>query len=194
MKEGANNKAAALRAAQRQTPNAKRQTPSESGGAVYDLDQRLLEYAARIIRRVDSLHSTKAANHVGGQLLRSGTSPLGSHGEAQAAGSIDDFIHKLKICLKELQESWRWLRLIRPTPLLSNPKRAESLVEETEQLVRIFAKSIRTAEANRDGRVNEESLDPKIDPWVARAPLAFGVEPPAGPVNYRKVTRKRRSP
>ena len=48
----------------------------------YDLDERLLEYSASIIRLVESMTGTKAANHVGGQLLRSGTSPYFNHGEA----------------------------------------------------------------------------------------------------------------
>ena len=116
-----------LPAAKRQTPNAKRQTPNDAteGGSpvAYDLEERLLQYAARVIRLVDSLFSTKSATHVGGQLLRSGTSPLSNHGEAQAAESIEDFIHKLKICLKELHESRRWLRLIHITPLVAKPRR-----------------------------------------------------------------------
>ena len=200
MKGGETENAAALRAAQRQTPNAKRQTSNETGARkVYDLEDRLLEYAARVIRLVDSLFNTKAANHVGGQVLRSGTSPLASHGEAQAAESIEDFIHKLKLCLKELQESRRWLRLIRLTPLLAKPKRGDSLIEETDELIRIFSKSIRTAEANRDSRVNEEPSEPDIDPWLVQFHLAFGVErlafgvkPPAGPVNYKTALKKRR--
>ena len=71
----------------------------------YDLEDRLLDYAAQIIRLAESLPQTRAGNHVAGQLLRSGTSPLPNHGEAQAAESRKDFIHKLSICLKELKES-----------------------------------------------------------------------------------------
>src|SRR5947199_8086298 len=84
----------------------------------YDLEERLLEYAARIIRLVEKLPNTRAGNHVAGQLLRSGTSPLPNHGEAQAAESANDFVHKFKICLKELRESYRWLLLIQRVPLL----------------------------------------------------------------------------
>ena len=63
----------------------------------YDLEDRLLEYSVRIIRLVECLPNTKAGNHVAGQLLRSGTSPYPNHGEAQAAESPKDFIHKLRI-------------------------------------------------------------------------------------------------
>ena len=65
----------------------------------------------------------RAGNHVAGQLLRSGTSPLPNHGEAQAAESRQDFIHKLSICLKELRESRRWLLLILLTRW-ANPSRS----------------------------------------------------------------------
>ena len=112
----------------------------------YDLEERLLDYSARIIRLVDRLPATRAGNHVGGQLIRSGTSPLPNHGEAQAAESAYVFVHKLGICLKELRESYRWLRLIQRVPLLG-PKLVEPLTAETDELIRIFVKSIKTARA-----------------------------------------------
>ena len=113
--------------------------------ADYDLEERLLEYSARIIRLVERLPNTRAGNHVAGQLLRSGTSPLPNHGEAQAAESAKDFVHKLKICLKELRESWRWQLLIQRVPLL-RPRLVDALVKETDELIRIFVRSIQTAE------------------------------------------------
>lgn len=114
----------------------------------YDLEERLLEYAASIIRLVERLPNTRAGNHVAGQLLRSGTSPLPNHGEGQAAESRDDFIHKFSICLKELRESRRWLRLAKRVPLLRSPNEFDPLLEETEALIKIFATSIRTAQRN----------------------------------------------
>ncbi len=78
----------------------------------YDLEERLLEFAAAVIDVSEKLPNTRAGNHLAGQLLRAGTSPYGNHGEAQAPESADDFIHKMKICLKELRESLRWARLI----------------------------------------------------------------------------------
>jgi four helix bundle protein len=87
----------------------------------YDLDDRLLEFATQVIKLIEELPGTRAGNHVAGQLLRAGTSPLANHGEAQAAESRADFVHKLKVSLKELRESHRWLRLIRRVPLNANP-------------------------------------------------------------------------
>jgi four helix bundle protein len=189
----------------RQASNAKLQTPNATGAArVYDLEGRLLSYAAWVIRLVDSLHATKSATHVGGQLLRSGTAPLSSHGEAQAAESIDDFIHKLKIAHKELQESWRWLRLIRIVPLVAKPALVEPLIQETEELVRIFAKSLQTAEARRDSRLEESPGNAESEAETP-APLAFevwslkfGVPLPArlpgsAPVRYPKPQKPRRA-
>ena len=105
----------------------------------FDLEERLLEYAARVIRLVEQLPKSRAGNHVAGQLLRSGTSPLPNHGEAQGAESRRDFIHKLKICHKELRESRRWLRLVQRVPLLKAGL-VQPLVDETDELVRLFAK------------------------------------------------------
>jgi len=111
----------------------------------YDLEERLLNYAAGIIGLVESLPNTRAGNHIASQLLRSGTSPLSNHGEAQAGESQADFVHKLKICLKELRESLRWIRLVQRTAMLKSDG-AAPLEKETEELIRIFVASIRTSE------------------------------------------------
>jgi four helix bundle protein len=105
----------------------------------------LLDYSASIIRLVERLPQTRAGNHIAGQLLRSGTSPLPNHGEAQAAESRSDFIHKLRICLKELRETRRWLLLIQRVPLLKPAAQVDSFIAETEALIKIFYTSIRTA-------------------------------------------------
>jgi four helix bundle protein len=112
----------------------------------YDLEDRLLAYAASIIRLTGHLSENKAAAHVSGQLLRSATSPLSNHAEAQAAESPQDFVHKLKICLKELRETKRWLLLIRLVPLVTSPSTVDSALQETEELIRIFVASIKTSE------------------------------------------------
>ncbi|MBW2706583.1 MAG: four helix bundle protein [Deltaproteobacteria bacterium] len=115
----------------------------------YDLEERLLEYSVRILKIVEQLPNTRAGNHVAGQLLRSGTSPYPNHGEAQAAESKKDFIHKMRICLKELRESKRWLKLIQRVPLLKSPEEVNFLLQETEELIKIFVTSIKTAEKKK---------------------------------------------
>ena len=110
------------------------------------MEERLLEYSVSIIKIVDQLPGTKVGNHVSSQLLRSGTSPYPNHGEAQAAESPKDFIHKLRISLKELRETQRWLKLMQRVPLIKKPERLEGILEETEELIKIFVASIKTAE------------------------------------------------
>ena len=93
--------------------------------------------------------NTRVGTHVAGQLLRSGTSPYPNHGEAQSAESAKDFIHKLRLSLKELRETERWLRLIQRVPLIKPADKLRDLINETEELIKIFATSIKTANSNR---------------------------------------------
>jgi len=114
----------------------------------FDLDERLLEFAVRIVRVTESMKRSRAGNHVSDQLLRAGTSPYGNHGEAEGAESRADFVHKLRICYKELRETRRWLKLVHRVPLVAKPALLEPLVIEADELVRIFSASIRTAVTN----------------------------------------------
>ena len=115
----------------------------------YDLEERLLEYSVRIIKIDEQLPKTRTGNHVAGQLLRSGTSAYPNHGEAQAAESPKDFIDKIRISLKELRETQRWLKLIQHVPLIKNSEQLNDPLQETEELIRIFVTSIKTAEKKK---------------------------------------------
>ena len=112
----------------------------------YDLEERLLEYSVRIIKLTEQMSTSKAGSHVAGQLLRSGTSPYPNHGEAQAAESPKDFVHKLRISLKELRETHRWIKLVQRVPLIKNPKLLDDILQETEELIKIFVTSIKTSQ------------------------------------------------
>ncbi|MFY0654326.1 MAG: four helix bundle protein [Cyclobacteriaceae bacterium] len=109
----------------------------------YDLNERLIDYAVMIINIVGKLPSDRVGNHLGGQLLRSGTSPALNYGEAQGAESKKDFIHKLKIGLKELRESYNCLKIIERSNTL---KTCEAAIKETDELIAIFVKSIETTQ------------------------------------------------
>ena len=114
----------------------------------YDLEHRLLDFAVSIVELTESFPNSRAGNHIAGQLLRCGTSPLSNHGEVEAAESRKDFIHKLRICLKELRETRRWLRLAGRLKKLGPLAALPVCLSEIDELIRIFAASIRTAENN----------------------------------------------
>ena len=136
-------------------------------GRTWDLEDRLLDYAAAVVKLTEQLHKTRAGNHVGGQLLRSATSPYFNHGEAEAAESRRDFVHKLGVCLKELRESHRALRLIARVPLVDSTEALDPLLKETDELVRIFKSSIRTASSQL---VQDEDAPYEIDRDQPHAP------------------------
>lgn len=100
-------------------------------------------FAARVVVYVDRLPRTLSGRYYGGQLLRSGGSPALHYGEAQAAGSDADFIHKCKIAHKELKESRTDLR-IQTLAKLMPPTDADLvwLSQECEELIRIVGKII----------------------------------------------------
>ncbi len=115
----------------------------------YDLEKRLIDFAVRIMDMVEKLPNTRAGNHISGQLIRCGTSPAPNYGEAQSAESRNDFIHKIKIVLKELRETKVWLKIIHRKQMVKSGDQIESLVAECDELISIFVTSIKTAEKNR---------------------------------------------
>ena len=120
----------------------------------FDLEDRLLEFASAVIDLSEMLPDKRSGNHVAGQILRSGTSPYPNHGEAEAAESRDDFIHKMKVCLKELRETRRWARLIKRRAWASNDTTLLFVLGEVEELIRIFHSSIETAKRNAQTQAN----------------------------------------
>ena len=109
-----------------------------------ELGDRMLDFAARVGKVVDALPNTRLGRHIAGQLVRCGTAAGPNYEEGCAAESRADFIHKLRICLKELRESRSWIRLIIKAELLSD-KKMILLLDECTQLCNIVGKSIVTA-------------------------------------------------
>jgi len=112
------------------------------------LSDRLLGFAVEVIKITDALPNTVAGRHVGGQLIRAGTSCGSNYEEACGAESRSDFSHKMSIVLKELKESRFWLRLISRTEMLTD-NRTEPVLDECQQLCAIVAKSILTAKRRK---------------------------------------------
>ncbi len=107
----------------------------------YDLEDRLVGFADRVISVGENLPDTRIANYLAGQILRSGTSPALNDGEAQSAESPKDFVHKLRVILKELRETSISLKILDKRSLLQDV----ALIQENNELVAIFTKSISTA-------------------------------------------------
>jgi four helix bundle protein len=116
-------------------------------GRVYDLENRLIDFAVGIIKLAESLPKTRTGSHIAGQILRSGTSPAPNYGEAHSAESNQDFIHKMKVCLKELRETRVWLIMITKA-MLKPENEIDLLLKENVELVSIFVASIKTAKKN----------------------------------------------
>ncbi|MDP3150721.1 MAG: four helix bundle protein [Ignavibacteria bacterium] len=116
----------------------------------FDLEERLVAFSVIIIEITENLYTTRAGNHIAGQLVRSGTSPALLYGEAQSAESRNDFIHKLKILLKELRETGIALKIIKNVPLTKKFDLIEEGMIECNELISIFVKSIDTAKKNNN--------------------------------------------
>jgi four helix bundle protein len=149
----------------KKTPNAQRRTPNiefvrprvaevfngeyeSKRKPVNDLEDRLLDFAVSIVELTESFPLTRAGNHIAGQLLRCGTSPLSNHGEVEAAESRKDFVHKLRICLKELRETKRWLRFASRLKKFGHVADLPACLTEVDELIGIVGASIRTVERN----------------------------------------------
>ena len=113
-----------------------------------NLAQRLLEYAAECIKLISILDKNYAQKYITSQLVRAATSAGANYEEARSAESRADFVHKMQISLKELRESLYWLKLIVRAGLVQ-AKDLESLNKESNELMRIFAKSVLTAKCKK---------------------------------------------
>ncbi len=113
-----------------------------------DIEERLIDFAVGVVRLHGRLPKDQPGKHIAGQLTRSGTAPAAHYAEARGAESAKDFIHKLRLCLKELNESRVWLKIIRRSNLYAAPELNE-LTAECDQLCRIINASIKTTSARR---------------------------------------------
>ena len=113
----------------------------------FDLEDRLMDSAVSISRVVEQLPQSRIGAHVAGQLMRCSTAPVANYAEAMGAESRRDFIHKMKLGLKELRESLVWLCYSQRMQLI-NSDEVEPNVQECDELIAIFVTSIRTAKKN----------------------------------------------
>ncbi|XWN36269.1 MAG: four helix bundle protein [Balneola sp.] len=113
----------------------------------YDLEERLIEFSIEIIELSEKIPKTYVGIHLAKQIVRSGLSPAFQYAEATSAESRKDFIHKMKIGLKELRETFVCLKIIKRKPLVGESE-LEIVLKECNELIAIFNTSIRTARNN----------------------------------------------
>jgi len=113
-----------------------------------DLEERLIDFAVAIIEIVNEMPNSKAGNHLAGQLVRSGTAPALNYSEAQSGESRKDFIHKIKVVLKELRETYICLKIIHRSKLFESNSKIVEAINENNELISIFVKSVETAQKN----------------------------------------------
>ena len=123
----------------------------------HDLEERLINFAVLIIEIVETMTDTKAGNNMAGQLLRCGTSPALNYGEAQSGESRKDFIHKIKIVLKELRESNVCIRIIHLAKLYKVESKILFAINESNELISIFVRSVETAQKNNQKPITTKS-------------------------------------
>ena len=116
----------------------------------FDLEERLVKFAVQIISLAEMLDDSVAGKYMAGQLIRSGISPALNYGEAKSAESMSDFVHKMKVALKELRETYISLMIIQEKPLIKKKELLSQCIKECNELISIFVKSIQTAIKNKE--------------------------------------------
>ncbi len=112
-----------------------------------ELENRLIDFSVLIIDISENLKDSRAGNYFAGQIVRSGSSPALNYGEAQSAESKKDFIHKMKVCLKELRETFIALKIIDRSNLHLKYPRMNEAFKENDELISIFVASVNTSSA-----------------------------------------------
>jgi four helix bundle protein len=142
------NRTNAERAPKSQAAQSEASQPKILPSKADELEERLIDFAVRIIKLTSRLPRTPAGKHIAGQILRSGTSPAPNYGEARGGESAADFVHKLGVVLKELNETSIWLRVIERSAILRRELLTDIIVENSE-LCKIIGSSLRTARLRR---------------------------------------------
>ena len=115
----------------------------------WDLEDRLIDFSVLIFDISESLPNSRVGNHIAGQIVRSCSSPALNYGEAQDAESNNDFIHKIKVILKELRETFVALKIIKKAKLYKNDNNFEIALKENNELIAIFVATVKTARSRK---------------------------------------------
>ncbi len=120
-----------------------------------NIEERLINFAVSVLGITEKMNKSYIANHLKEQLIRSSSSAALNYGEAQSAESKKDFVHKMKVVLKELRESHVSLRIIQKSKLITNDNFIQPAIDENDELISIFVVSVNTALKNLDKEKNK---------------------------------------
>jgi len=120
-----------------------------------ELENRLIKFSVSIIEMTKSLENEFESQHLSKQIIRSGTASALLYGEAQGAPTKKDFIHKISLVLRELRETLINLQIIQQSHLMPNQELMDNIIDENNQLIAIFIKTLQTSLIN-ENRVKRE--------------------------------------
>lgn len=109
-----------------------------------NLENRVINFASKVLFVCDTIKPTESGKHLKSQLIRSGTSVALNFGEARSSESRKDLFHKISIVVKELRESQINMKLLKINNLTSDEAILQKTLEENNQLIAIFVKSLQT--------------------------------------------------
>ena len=114
----------------------------------FDLDERMIDFSIKVIHLTENLPQSNTGIYFSDQIMRSVSSAVLNYSEAQSAESRKDFIHKVKVSLKELRETFSGLRIIKRLNNKQSPEEISYLIKENNELISILVKSVKTARKN----------------------------------------------
>ena len=113
-----------------------------------ELENRLIRFSVMVNEIINRLPKNYFGENIAKQLARSAVSPVLNYAEAQSAESRKDFIHKMKVVLKELRETYAGLKLIEESKQINISEKLQKTINENNELISIFVSSIETARIN----------------------------------------------
>jgi len=117
---------------------------------VEKLEERVIDFTVMVNKISTTLPKTRTCFYLSDQIIRSSISTSLNYAEARNAESRKDFIHKMKIVLKELRETIAALKIITKLNLNKDENVLKQALNENNELISIFVKSIDTARKNID--------------------------------------------
>jgi len=137
-----------------------------------DIQARLVNFAVKCLDLCDVIPKSPSGSHIATQMLRSASSAAPNYAEARGAESKNDFIHKLGVVRKELNESLVWLHIVERRGMVSEGT-VGPLVNECDELCRIISANRKTAEENARGGASDVGTAYRIPACRGQADIRY---------------------